>query len=101
MSETKVDSEDNTSTVAVHGSESLMQGDNDTESEEENGDPMVEEMMQKHKAAFKEMKMNLIHAGLNEQTVEVKAYSSTPSKLQNELESVYLQRLVSGHNNQK
>ena len=101
MSKTKVDSEDDTSTVAVHGSENLMQGDNDTESEEENGDPMVEEMMQKPKAAFKEMKMNLIHAGLNEQTTEVKAHSSTPPKLQKELESIYLQRLVRGHNNKR
>ena len=29
--------------------------------------PMVEEVMQKHKAAFQEMKMNLTHSGLDEQ----------------------------------
>ena len=67
MSETEsqtVDSEDDASSVATHGSESPMTTDSETETEEEEAGPwmpMVEEAMQKHKAAFPEMKMNLIH----------------------------------------
>ena len=55
--------------------------------------PMVEEAMQEHKTAFQEMKMNLIHSGLDEQTAGEKAYSSILPELQKELESIYLQRL--------
>ena len=61
MSETEsqtVDSEDDASSVATHGSESPMTTDSETETEEEEADPwmpMVEEAMQKHKAAFQEM----------------------------------------------
>ena len=44
-----------------------MTGDSETEEEEEADPwvPMVEEAMQKHKAAFQEMKMNLTHSGLD------------------------------------
>ena len=64
--------------------------------EEEEADPwmpMVEEAMQKHKAAFQEMKMNLTQSGLDEQTAEETAYSNILPELQKELESIYLQRL--------
>ena len=73
MSETEsltAGSEDDASTVTTCRSESPMTGDSETEEEEEADPwmPMVEEAMQKHKAAFKEMKMNLTHSGLDEQT---------------------------------
>ena len=47
------------------------------ETEEEEKDPwmpMVEGAMQKHRPDFKEMKMNLIHSGLDEQSAREKAY---------------------------
>ena len=52
--------------------------------------PMVEEALQKLKAAFQEMKMNLTQSGLDEETAGEAAYSNI---LQKELESIYLQRL--------
>ena len=77
------------------GSESPMTGDSETEEEEEVDPwmPMVEEAMQKHKAAFQEMKMNLTHSGLDEQTAEETAYTNILPELQKELKSIYLQRL--------
>ena len=55
-----------------------MTTDNETDTEEDEKDPwmpMIEEAMQKHKTAFEEIKMNLIHSGLDEQSAEEKAYS--------------------------
>ena len=49
--------------------------------------------MQKHKAAFQEMKMNLTQSGLDEETAGETAYSNILPELQKELESIYLQRL--------
>ena len=54
---------------------------------------MVEEAMQKLKVAFQEMKMNLTHSGLDEQTAGETAYSNILPELQKELKSIYLQRL--------
>ena len=98
MSETEIltaGSEDDASTVKTCGSESPMTGDSETE-EEEDADPwmpMVEEAMQKHKAAFLEMKMNLTHSGLDEQTAGETAYTNILPELQKELKSIYLQRV--------
>ena len=52
---------------------------------------MVEEVMQKHKAAFQEMKMNLAQSGLDEATAGETAYSNILPELQKELESIHLQ----------
>ena len=98
MSETEsltAGSEDVASTVTTCRSESPMTGDSETEEEEEADPwmPMVEEAMQKHKAAFQEMKMNLTHSGLDEQTAGETAYSNILPELQKELESIYLQHL--------
>ena len=59
----------------------------DSETEEEEADPwmpVVEEAMQEHNTGFQEMKMNLIHSGLDEQTAGEKAYSNIPPELQND-----------------
>ena len=61
-----MDSEDDALSVITHGSD--MTGDSENEEEADPWMPMVEEAMQKHKTAFQEMKMNLIHSGLDEQT---------------------------------
>ena len=94
MSETlTAGSEDDASTVTTCGSESPMTGDSETEEEEEVDlwMPMVKEAMQKHKAAFQEMKMNLTHSGLDEQTAGETAYTNILPELQKELKSIYLQ----------
>ena len=99
MSETEsqtMDSEGDSSTASTHGSESPVTTDNETETEDEENDPwmpMVEEAMQKYKTGFEEMKMNLIHSGLDEQSAGEKAYSDILPKLQKELESIYMDRL--------
>ena len=96
MSETEnLSSEDDASSVATHGSQSPMTGDSETEEEKEADPwmPMIEEAMQKHKAAFQEMKMNLTRSsGLDEQTAWETAYSDILPELQKEMESIYLQR---------
>ena len=100
MSETEsqaMDSGDDASTSSTDGSESPMTTDNETETEEEENNawmPMVEQAMQKHKMAFEEMKMNLIHSGLDKQSAGAKAYSSILPKLQKELENIYMEHLV-------
>ena len=73
MSETEsqgTDFEDDASTTSTHGSESPMTSDNVTETEEDEDPwmPMVKEAMQNHRTAFEEIKMNLIHSGLDEQS---------------------------------
>ena len=95
MSETESQSsEDDASSVATNGSQSSMAGDSETDEEEADPwMPMVEEAMQKHKAAFQEMKMNLTQSGLDEKTAGETAYSNILPELQKELESIYLQRL--------
>ena len=55
--------------------------------------PMVEEVMQKHKAAFLEIKLNLTQSGLDEETAGETPYSNILPELHKELESIYLQRL--------
>ena len=54
---------------------------------------MVEQAVQMLKTAFEKIKMNLIHSGLDKQSAGGKAYSSIPSKLQKELENIYMERL--------
>ena len=98
MSETEsltAGSEDDASSVTTDGSQCSMTTDSETEEEEEADFwmPMVEEAMQKHKAAFQEIKVNLTESGLDEETAGEKAYSNILPELQKELESIYLQRL--------
>ncbi len=74
----------------------LQQTINETETEEEEMDhwmPMVEEAIQKHRPDFKEMKMNLVHSGLDEQSGGEKSYLNVLPMLQKELESIYMERL--------
>ena len=92
-----MDSADDASTTSTNGSESPMTTDSETETEEEEKDPwmpMVEEAMQRHKTTFEEMKTNLIHRGVDEQSAKEKAYSNVLPMLQQELESIYMKRLL-------
>ena len=92
MSETEsqeTDLEDDTSTTSTHWSESPMTSDNETETEEDK----EEEAMQNHRTTFEEIKMNLIHSGLDEQSAIEKAYANILPKIQMELESIYMERL--------
>ncbi len=92
-----MDSEDDASTTSTSGSESPITTDNEMETEEEENDPwmpMVEEAMQRRKTAFEEMKTNLIHRGVDEQSAGEKAYLNVLPMLQKELESIYMERLL-------
>ncbi len=100
MSETEsqtMDSKDDASTTSTSGSESPITTDNEMETEEEENDPwmpMVEEAMQRRKTAFEEMKTNLIHRGVDEQSAGENAYLNVLPMLQKELESIYIERLL-------
>ena len=92
-----MDTEDNASTTSTEEYESPITTDNETDTEEEENDPwmpMVEEAMQKHKAAFEEVKKNLIYDGLDEKSAGQKAYSDILPILQKDLESIYKDRLL-------
>ena len=100
MSETEsrgTDIEDDASSTSTHGSESLMTSNNETETEEEDKDPrmpMVEEALQNYRTVFEEIKMNLIHSGLDEQSAIEKTYANILPKIQKQLESIYMERLL-------
>ena len=84
-----MDSEDNAFISSTDGSESPKTY-NKMGNEEEGNDawmPIVEQAMQKHKTAFEEMKMNLIHSGLDKQSAGEKANFSILPKLQKKLEN--------------
>jgi len=49
---------------------------------------------QKHQTAFKEMKINLMQSGLDEQSAGEEAYSNILPTLQKDLESIYKDRLL-------
>ena len=55
---------------------------------------MQEEAMQNHRTTFGEIKMNLIHSSLDEQSAIVKAYANTLPKIQKELESIYMEHFL-------
>ena len=97
MSETDssqtMDTEEDASTNSTRGSESPVSTDNESETEEDPWMPLVDEAMQKHKTAFEEMKINLMQAGLDEQSVGEEAYSNILPTLQKDLESIYKDRL--------
>ena len=92
----ETDFEDDASTISTHLSESPMTSDNETETEEDKDPwmPMVEEAMQNHTATFDEIKMNLIHSDLDEQSAIEKAYANILPKIQKELESIYMESLL-------
>ena len=99
MSETEsqgTDFEDDASTTSTHQSEGPMTSDNETETEEDKDlwMPMVEEAMQNHRTAFEEVRMNLIHSGLDEESAVEKAYANILPKIQKELEGIYMERLL-------
>ena len=99
MSETEsqgTDFEDDASTTSTHESEIPMTSDNETKTEKDKDPwmPMVEEAMQNHRTALEEIKMNLIHSGLDEKSAIEKTYANILPKIQKELESIYMERLL-------
>ena len=98
MSETEssqtIDYEDDVSTASTHGSESPVSTHNELESEEDPWMSLLEEAMKKHKAAFEEMKINLMQLGMDEQSAGEKVYSNILPKLQKEQESIYKDLLL-------
>ena len=87
--------EDNDSTASNHDSDSSMVTVDETEEGEiDPWAPLVEEAMQINYAAFEELKMNFIASGLDDQSAIDKANSIMLPKLQKELESIYIERLL-------
>ena len=92
-----MDFEDNFSTSSIGSeSESLMATDNEGESEDQLDPwvPLIEEAKRRSDIALENVKEILINRGLDEQTARDQAYSNVLPKLQKELESVYMQRLM-------
>ena len=92
-----MDFEDNISTSSIDSeSESLMATDNEGENEEQLDPwvPLIEEAKRRSDIALENVKEILINTGLDEQTARDQAYSNVLPKLQKELESVYMQRLM-------
>jgi hypothetical protein len=56
--------------------------------------PLIEEAKKRNNIAFEQMKESLINSGLDEQSAKDKAYSNILSKLQKELENIYMESLV-------
>lgn len=88
--------EDNVSTSSTDESESSMSIENEAETGEETDPwiPLIEEARERSNVDFDEMKESLVNSGLDEQTAENQAYSNILPKLQKELESIYMQRLM-------
>ena len=55
---------------------------------------LIEEAKQRSNIAFEETKESLLNSGLDEESATKLAYSNILPKLQKELESVYMQRLM-------
>ena len=92
-----MDFEDNFSTSSIDSeSESLMATDNEGESEEQLDPwvPLIEEAKRRSDIVLENVKGILINSGIDEQTARDQAYSNVLPKLQKELESVYMQRLM-------
>ena len=56
--------------------------------------PLIEEAKQRSNIAFEETKESLVNSGPDEESATKLAYSNILPKLQKELESVYMQRLI-------
>ena len=84
--------ENDASTISTYGSESSMSTEREAETEEETNPwiPLIEEARERSKLAFDQMKESLLNSGLDEQSAEDQAYSNILPKLQNELESIYM-----------
>ena len=92
-----MDFEDNFSTSSIDSeSESLMATDNEGESEEQLDPwvPLIEEAKRRSDIVLENVKEILINSGIDEQTARDQAYSNVLPKLQKELDSVYMQRLM-------
>ena len=93
----EMDFEDNISTSSIDSEfESLMATDNEGENEEQLGPwvPLIEEAKRRSDIALENVKEILINRGIDEQTARDQAYSNVSPKLQKELDSVYMQRLM-------
>ena len=73
-----------------------MATDNEGESEEQLDPwvPLIEEAKRRSDIVSENVKEILINNGIDEQTARDQAYSNVLPKLQKELESVYMQRLM-------
>ena len=94
--ETDEETENESETEEETENESETEEETENESEEETDPwmPMVEEAMDKNRMSFEEMKQNFLNSGFDEDSASDKAYSAILPKIQNELERIYMERLM-------
>ena len=57
-------------------------------------EPLIEEAKERNVSEYEEIKQNFIERGLDEESASSQAYSLILPKLQKDLESIYLERLL-------
>ena len=66
----------------------------EVENESDPWEPLIEEAKERNVSEYEEIKQNFIERGLDEESASSQAYSLILPKLQKDLESVYLERLL-------
>ena len=83
---------EHTQSSEVDGSESGS--GSEVENESDPWEPLIEEAKERNVSEYEEIKQNFIERGLDEESASSKAYSPILPKLQKDLESIYLERLL-------
>ena len=66
----------------------------EVENESDPWEPLIEEAKERNVSEYEEIKQNFIERGLDEESASSQAYSLILPKLQKDLESIYLERLL-------
>ena len=83
---------EHTQSSEVDGSESGS--GSEVENESDPCEPLIEEAKERNVSEYEEIKQNFIERGLDEESASSQAYSLILPKLQKDLESIYLERLL-------
>ena len=83
---------EHTQSSEVDGSESGS--GSEVENESDPWEPLIEETKERNVSEYEEIKQNFIERGLDEESASSQAYSLILPKLQKDLESIYLERLL-------
>ena len=68
--------------------------ESEVENESDLWEPLIEEAKERNVSEYEEIKQNFIERGLDEESASSQAYSLILPKLQKDLESIYLERLL-------
>ena len=83
---------DHTQSSVADGSESGS--GSEVENESDPWEPLIEEAKERNVSEYEEIKQNFIERGLDEENASSRAYALILPKLQKDLESIYLERLL-------